>query len=134
MGIGEICTSARREAQSHFLFVFRSLVITSTIFEEIRGRIVCGRVRSINGHVEQERSDSAGLDIVRVSRNPTTVSIATGEVQSHGEATVYVHDFEFFVTVQIFHDFSCSPIAWKIQGHRGDRSSWEALDPMFLSK
>ena len=48
--------------------------------------------------------NSAGLETVRVSRNPTTVIPANGKVQTNDEATVCVNDLDFFVTVQIFKD------------------------------
>ena len=46
----------------------------------------------------------AQLETVPVSRTPTTVITANGEVQTNEEATVYGHDLELFVTVQIFED------------------------------
>ena len=45
--------------------------------------------------------NSAELHTVRVSRNPTTLITANGEVQTNEEATVYVYDLDLFVTVQI---------------------------------
>ena len=42
----------------------------------------------------------AELETVRVSRNPTTVVTANGEVQTI-EETVFVHDLDIFVTVQV---------------------------------
>ena len=48
--------------------------------------------------------NSAELDTVRVSRNPTTVITANGEVQTNEEAQVYDRDFDLFVTAQIFVD------------------------------
>ena len=46
----------------------------------------------------------AELDTVRVSRNPTTLNTANGEVQTNEEATVYVYDLDLFVTLQIPED------------------------------
>ena len=40
----------------------------------------------------------------RVTRNPTTVRTATGEVQTNEEATVYVYDFDLFLTEQILEE------------------------------
>ena len=48
--------------------------------------------------------NSAELETFRVSRNPATGIPATGEVQTQEEATVYVHDLERFVTIQILED------------------------------
>ena len=38
--------------------------------------------------------NSAELETVRVSRNPTTVVTANGEVQTNEVATVYVYDVD----------------------------------------
>ena len=45
--------------------------------------------------------NSAELETVRVSKSPTTVITAGGEMQTNEEATVYVNDLDLFVTVQI---------------------------------
>ena len=60
------------------------------------GERIRGGFRSINAHAEQERFG--------VSRNPTTVTTANGEVQTNEEATENVHDLELFVTVQLLED------------------------------
>ena len=36
--------------------------------------------------------NSTELDTVRVSKNPTTILAVNGEVQTHEEASVYVHE------------------------------------------
>ena len=48
--------------------------------------------------------NSAQLETIRVSRNPTTILTVNGEVQTNEEATVYVHDLDLFVTAQILED------------------------------
>ena len=48
--------------------------------------------------------NSAELDTVRVSTNTTTIITANGEVQTNEDATVYVYDLDFFVTIQILED------------------------------
>ena len=48
--------------------------------------------------------NSAELGNVRVSRNATTVVMASGEVQTNEEATVYVNDFDLLVTVHFLED------------------------------
>ena len=51
-------------------------------------------------HVVSKRDlDSAGLETMRTSRSPTTVMTANGEVQTREEATVFVKELDFFVTV-----------------------------------
>ena len=44
---------------------------------------------------------SAELETMRISKNPTTVMTANGEVQRRGEATVYVKELEFFVPAML---------------------------------
>ena len=48
--------------------------------------------------------NSSELENVRVSESPTTVVAANGEVQINVEATVYVKDFDSFVTVTLLED------------------------------
>ena len=57
--------------------------------------------------------NSAELETFRVSRNPTTVITANGEVQTNEEATLYVYDLDLFVTVPNPRGYACSPIAWE---------------------
>ena len=49
---------------------------------------------------------SAERATVRVSRDPTTVLTADGDVQTNEEGTVYVNDQDLFVTVLILEDTS----------------------------
>ena len=48
--------------------------------------------------------NSAELETVRLSRNPTTGITANGEVQTNEEATEKVHDIELFVTLLFVED------------------------------
>ena len=66
-------------------------------------RINC-RFRTSVHMLTRKDLDSAELETVRVSRNPTKVITANGKEQTNEEATVYVHDFELCVTVQILQD------------------------------
>ena len=50
--------------------------------------------------LSRKDQNSAELDTVRVSQNPTTVATANGEVQNE-EATVCVCDLDLFVIVHI---------------------------------
>ena len=47
---------------------------------------------------------SAELESVRVSKRPTTVVTANDEVHTKEEATVYVNELYFFVTVKLLED------------------------------
>ena len=50
--------------------------------------------------------NSAELEPVRVSKSPTTVVAANGEVQTKEAATVYVKESDLFVTVKLLEDIS----------------------------
>ena len=47
------------------------------------------------------RKSSGEMDTVKKSRNPTVVLTANGEVLTHKEAQVFVHDLNQFVTVRL---------------------------------
>ena len=56
-------------------------------------------------HMPSKKSFELGrTGTLRKSRNPTRVITVDGEVQTSEEAQVYVHDFDFFVTVKILGD------------------------------
>ena len=60
------------------------------------------RFRSINAHDEQKKKLSAEeMGTVERSRYPTVVLTANGEVHTHEEAQVFVHDLSQFVTMQL---------------------------------
>ena len=48
--------------------------------------------------------NSSELETVKVSKNPTTVVTANGEVQTKEEATVYVKELDLFVTDMLLED------------------------------
>ena len=48
--------------------------------------------------------NSAELETVKVSKNPTTVAAANGEVQTREEATMYVKELDLFVTVMLLEE------------------------------
>ena len=48
--------------------------------------------------------NSAELETVRISKSPTTVDTANGEVQTNEEATVHVKELDLFVTVKLLED------------------------------
>ena len=56
--------------------------------------------------VSQKDLNSAELDTVKVSRNPTTVVTANGEVLTKEEATVYVRRLDLFVKVLLLEETS----------------------------
>ena len=54
--------------------------------------------------VSRKDLNSAELETVRISKNPTTVMTANGEVQTKEEATVYVKELDLFVTVMLLEE------------------------------
>ena len=54
--------------------------------------------------VSNKDLNSAELETVRMSRNPTTVMTANGEVQTREDATIYVKDLDLFVTVMLLEE------------------------------
>ena len=68
--------------------------------------------------------NSAELETFRVSRNPTTVITANGEVQTNEEATLYVYDLDLFVTVQILEDTPAVLSLGKLCEDQGYSHEW----------
>ena len=54
--------------------------------------------------VSKKDLNSAELETMRTSRNPTTVMTAKGEVQTREEATVHVTELDSFVTVMLLEE------------------------------
>ena len=54
--------------------------------------------------VSKKDLNSAELETMRTSRSPTTVMTANGEVQTRGEATIYVKELELLVTVMLLEE------------------------------
>ena len=48
--------------------------------------------------------NSAELETMRISRSPTTVMTANGEVQTREEATVFVKELDLFMTVMLLEE------------------------------
>ena len=56
-------------------------------------------------HMVSKRDlNSAEVETVRISKNPTTVMMANGEVQTREEATVNVEQLDLFVTVMLLEE------------------------------
>ena len=54
--------------------------------------------------ISKKDLNSAELETVTTSRSPTTVITANGEVQTNEEATVYVKELGFFLTMKVLED------------------------------
>ena len=54
--------------------------------------------------IAKRELSSEEMDTLRMSRTPTAALTANGEVHTHEEAQVFVHDLNLFVTVQLFEE------------------------------
>ena len=54
--------------------------------------------------MSKKELSSKAMDTVKRSRNPTIVWTASGEVHTHEEAQVFVHDLNQFVTVYLLEE------------------------------
>ena len=78
----------KEKDKSYILFVYRRVDDAGRIHHETGGKRVCGRFRREYAYGQQERDfNSAELETMRISKNPTTVMTANGEVQTREEAT-----------------------------------------------
>ena len=68
--------------------------------------------------------DSAELETVRVSKSPTTVVAANGEVQTKEETTMYVKEFGLFVTIKLLKDTLAVLSLGKFCEDHGYSSKW----------
>ena len=55
-------------------------------------------------NISRKDLNKAELETVRVSKSPTTVVTANGDVLTEEKATVYVRELDLFVTVKILED------------------------------
>ena len=63
--------------------------------------------------ISKKDLNSAELETVTTSRSPTTVITASGDVQTHEEATVYVKELGFFLDNESCRGYASSFIARK---------------------
>ena len=74
------------------------------------------------------------MDTLRMSRNPTTVVTANGEVQTNEEAQVYVHDLYLFVTVQVLQETPAVLSLVKLCSEHGCSYEWKTGETPRLTK
>ena len=76
-------------------------------------------------HMVSKRDlNSAELETMRISKNPTTVMTANGEVQTREEATVYVKEFDLFVTVMLLEGTPAVLSLGKLCDDHGNTYHW----------
>ena len=73
--------------------------------------VCCGFQSKVCTMVSKKDLNSAELETMRISRNPTTVMTANGEVQTREEATVYVKELDLFVTLMLLEETPRSSFA-----------------------
>ena len=66
----------------------------------------------------------AEMDTLTKSCSPTTVITANGEVQTHEEATVYVKELDFFLTMKVLEDTPAVLSLGKLCGEHGYSYEW----------
>ena len=89
------------------------------IHHKIGGKRICCRFRREHPHVEQ--------DTKKVSKNPTTVVTANGEVQTREEATGNVRECDLFVTVMFLEDTPAVLSVEKLCEDHGYTYHWIAV-------
>ena len=78
------------------------LPVPSVIKQEEREFVVdCGASMHM---LSRKEMNSAELETVKVSKRPTTVVAANGEVQTREEATVHVREKDLFLTTMLLED------------------------------
>ena len=86
-------------------------------------------------HVVSKRDlDSAGLETVRTPGSPTTVMTANGEVQTREEATVFVKELDFLVTVTLLEETPTVLSLGKLCKHHGFSYHWTSGQKPHLTK
>ena len=95
---------AQRNGQGYILFAYKRMVSSSAIRDKTGGKEFVVDSRASMHTSSRKDLNSAALDTVKVSENPTTGVTANGEVQTKEEATVYVKELDLFVTVKLLED------------------------------
>ena len=74
--------------------------------------------------ISKKDLNSAELETVTTSRSPMTVITASGEVQTNEEATVYVREFEIFLTMKLLEDTPAVLSQGKLCDENGYSYEW----------
>ena len=84
--------------------------------------------------VSKKDLNSAELETMRTSRSPTTVITANGEVQTREEATVFVKELDFFVTVMLLEETPAVLPLGKLCEDHGYTYHWTSSQKPHLTK
>ena len=86
-------------------------------------------------HMVSKRDfNSAELETVKISKNPTTVMTANGEVQTREEATVYVKELDSFVTMMLVEETPALLSLGKLCEDHGYNYHWTSGQKPQLNK
>ena len=101
MGFREKYVQAQEFRQSYCPFSYRCTCNAGTRPEEREFVVDSGA----SMHTMSKRELSSGeMDTVKRSRTPTVELTANGEVQTHQDAQVFLHDLNLFVAVQLLEE------------------------------
>ena len=84
--------------------------------------------------MSKKEISSEEMDTVKRSRNSTVVLTANGEVHTHEEAQVFVHDLNLFVTVQFFKETLAVLSLGKLCEDHGYSNEWVSGQKPRLTK
>ena len=84
--------------------------------------------------VSKRYLNSAELETMRISKNPTTVMTANGEVQTKEEATVHVKELDLFVTVMLLEETPAVLSLGKLCEDHGNTYHWTSGQKPQLTK
>ena len=84
--------------------------------------------------MSKKELSSPEMGTVRRARNPTVVLTADGEVRTHEEAQVLVHDLNQFVTVQLLEETPAFLSLGKLCEDRGYSYEWVSGQKPRLTK
>ena len=74
--------------------------------------------------ISKKDLNSAELETLTTSRSPTTVITENGEVQTHQEATVYVKEFDIFLTMKVLENTPAVLSLGKLCDENGYSYEW----------
>ena len=74
--------------------------------------------------ISKKDLSSTELETVTTSRSPTTVFTANGEVQTNEEATVYVKEFDIFLTMKVLENTPAVLSLGKLCDENGKSCEW----------
>ena len=109
-------------------------ILPAASTKKTRGKRDCGRFRSKYAHGQQERINSAEMETVRMSKNPTTVVNGNSEVLTEEETTVNGKELNSFVTVMLLEDTSAVLSLGKLCEGHGYTCHWTSGQKPHLIK